>query len=72
MRGLSERAPQFLRDRGEQGGSSHARLWLLPTVLPLIQARLDRPASGHSALSAPTREREKARALQGDFELVCI
>lgn len=39
MRGLSERAPQFLRDAGEQGGSRHARLWFLPT------ARTDRTGS---------------------------
>lgn len=38
MRGLSERAPQFLRDCGEEGGSRHARLWFLPTVLLLVQA----------------------------------
>lgn len=46
MRGLSERAPQFLRDAGEQGGSRHARLWFLPTALPLAQTRPD-----HSALA---------------------
>lgn len=32
MRGLSKRAPQFLRDCGEEGGSRHARLWFLLTV----------------------------------------
>lgn len=31
MRGLSERAPQFLRDCGEEGVSRHARLQFLPT-----------------------------------------
>lgn len=46
MRGLSERTPQFLRDGGEQGGSSHARLWFLSTVLLLAQAGPD-----HSALA---------------------
>lgn len=47
MRGLSERAPQFLRDCGEEGGFRHARLWFLPTVLLLVQARVD-----HSLLAS--------------------
>lgn len=48
MMGLSERAPQLLRDCGEEGESTHARLWFLPTVLLLAsgQAR----SLSHTAL----------------------
>lgn len=42
MRGLSERAPQFLRDCGEEGGPRLASLWFLLTVDVHIQARLPR------------------------------
>lgn len=44
MRGLSERAPQFLRDCGEAGGSRRARLWFLPTVSLLVKAGPDHAA----------------------------
>lgn len=43
MRGLSERAPQFLRDSGEDG-SRHASLWFLQTVLLFVQAGPDHAA----------------------------
>ena len=51
MRGLSEPAPQFLRDCGEEGGSRHARLWFLPTVLLPVQVGPDHYAlaMSHSA-----------------------
>lgn len=66
MRGLSERAPQFLRDHGEQGGSSPARVWLLPTVLLLIQARLHRV----TVRSQLGRVKEK-RPVHGRLTLNC-
>lgn len=58
MRGLSERAPQFLRDCGEKGGSRHARLWFLPTVLLLVQDGPDHSASAVSHWATWALERE--------------
>lgn len=58
MRGLSERAPQFLRDCGEEGGSRHARLWFLPTVLLLVQAGPDHCALAVTHLASWTWEGE--------------
>lgn len=50
MRGLSERAPQFLGDCGE-GGSRHARLWFLPTILLFVQAGPDNSTMAVNTLS---------------------
>lgn len=58
MRGLSERAPQFLRDCGEEGGSRHARLWFLPTVLLLVQAGPDHSMLAVTHSATWTWERE--------------
>lgn len=65
MRGLSERAPQFLRDRGEQGGSGPARLRLLPTVF----APHPGPAGSPSILPLSAPSLVMARARQGHSQL---
>lgn len=69
MRGLSERAPQFLRDSGE-GGSRHARLWFLPTVLLFVQAGLDHSAWSATRSADWTWGERMTSALEGVFRSV--
>ena len=51
MRGLSERAPQFLRDHGEQGGSSPAEALVTSNSVASHPGPATSPAPGHCALS---------------------
>lgn len=71
MRGLSERAPQFLRDCGEEGGSRHARLWFLPTVLLLVRAGLDHSTVAVSHSATWTCGQRMTSAVQGGSSLSC-
>lgn len=66
MRGLSERAPQFLRGSGE-GGSRHARLWFLPAILLLVH-----PGPDCSAFGLEKENDQSSEVCFSFSDLICI